>query len=118
MCVLSRFSRVQLFVILWTIACQAPLSMGFSRQKYWIGLPCPPPGDLPDPHMHMPTHMQTCTGLFCPDIILLKYLINILMPKLLPYFFLTVTILSIFFMIASIQIRNIKFGSRNSVVLN
>ena len=33
----------------WTIACQAPLSMGFSRQEYWRRLPCPPPGDLPDP---------------------------------------------------------------------
>ena len=31
------------------VACQAPLSIGFSRQKYWSGLPCPPPGDLPDP---------------------------------------------------------------------
>ena len=41
-------SRVQLFVTLWTIPCQAPLSMGFSRQKYWSGLPCPLPGDLPD----------------------------------------------------------------------
>ena len=46
---LSRFSHVQLFTILWTIACQAPLSMGFSRQEYWSGLPCPPPGDLPHP---------------------------------------------------------------------
>ena len=34
---------------LWTIALQAPLSMGFSRQEYWSGLPYPPPGDLPDP---------------------------------------------------------------------
>ena len=34
---------------LWTVAHQAPLSMGFSRQEYWSGLPCPPPGDLPDP---------------------------------------------------------------------
>ena len=33
----------------WTVAHQAPLSMGFSRQEYWSGLPCPPPGDLPDP---------------------------------------------------------------------
>ena len=33
----------------WTVARQAPLSMGFSRQEYWTGLPCPPPGDLPDP---------------------------------------------------------------------
>ena len=34
---------------LWTVACQAPLSMRFFRQEYWSGLPCPPPGDLPDP---------------------------------------------------------------------
>ena len=47
-CILSRFSRVQFFVTPWTVACQAPLSMGFSRQEYWRGLPCPPPGDLPD----------------------------------------------------------------------
>ena len=33
----------------WTVACQAPLSMGLSRQKYWSGLPFPSPGDLPDP---------------------------------------------------------------------
>ena len=46
---LNCFSHVQLFAILWTIARQAPLSMGFSRQEYWTGLPCPPPGDLPDP---------------------------------------------------------------------
>ena len=37
------------FAILWTEACQAPLSMGFSRQEYWSGLPFPSPGDLPDP---------------------------------------------------------------------
>ena len=48
-CVLSCFSRVRLFVTLWTIACQAPLSMGLSRQEQWSGLPCPPPGDLSDP---------------------------------------------------------------------
>ena len=46
---LSRFSRVQLFVTLWTVSHQAPLSMRFSRQEYWSGLPCPPPGDLSDP---------------------------------------------------------------------
>ena len=39
----------QLFVTLWTEALQAPLSMGFSRQEHWSGLPCPPPEDLPDP---------------------------------------------------------------------
>ena len=42
-------SYVQLFVTPWTVAHQAPLSMGFSRQKYGSGLPCPPPGDLPNP---------------------------------------------------------------------
>ena len=36
------------FATLWTVALQAPLSMGFSRQEYWSGLPFPPPGDLPD----------------------------------------------------------------------
>ena len=48
-CLLSCFSRVRLFVTLWSIACQAPQSMGFSRQEYWSRLPCPPPGYLLDP---------------------------------------------------------------------
>ena len=48
-CVLSHFSRVQPFVTPWTVARQAPLSVGFSRQEYWSGLPCPPPPDLPNP---------------------------------------------------------------------
>ena len=47
----SRFSRVRLFATPWTVAHQAPLSMRFSRQEYWSGLPCPPPRDLPDPGM-------------------------------------------------------------------
>ena len=47
--ILSHFSRVQLFVTPWTVAYQAPLSMRFSRQEYWSGLPFPPSGDLPDP---------------------------------------------------------------------
>ena len=42
-------SHVQLSVTPWTAACQAPLSMGFSKQEYWSGLPFPSPGDLPDP---------------------------------------------------------------------
>ena len=42
--VLSRFSRVQLSATPWTVARRAPLSMGFSRQEYWSGLPCPPSG--------------------------------------------------------------------------
>ena len=49
MCVLSHFSCIRLYVTPWTVACQAPLSMGFSRQEYWNGLPCSLPGDLPNP---------------------------------------------------------------------
>ena len=48
-CVLSPFSHGWLFAALRTVAYQTPLSMGFSRQEYWSGLPFPPPGDLPDP---------------------------------------------------------------------
>ena len=47
--VLSHFSHVRLFVILWTTARPVSLTVGFSRQEYWSGLPSPPPGDLPDP---------------------------------------------------------------------
>ena len=50
---LSRFSHVQLFVTLWTVAHQAPLSLGFFRQEYWNGLPCPPPRDLLDPGIEL-----------------------------------------------------------------
>ena len=45
----SSLSHVQIFVTPWTVACQAPLSMEFSRQEYWSRLPFPPPGDLPNP---------------------------------------------------------------------
>ena len=48
---LSGFCHVQLFVTLWTVACQASLSMGFSRQEYWSRSPDPPPGDLPNPRI-------------------------------------------------------------------
>ena len=49
MCVHAVTPVVSDCVILWTIACQAPLSMGFSRQEFWSGLPCPPLGNLPAP---------------------------------------------------------------------
>ena len=45
----KSLSRVRLFETPWTVVHQAPLSMGFSRQEYWSGLPFPSPGDLPDP---------------------------------------------------------------------
>ena len=62
---LSCFSHVQssavsvsVFLTPWTVARQAPLSVGFSRQKYWSALPFPPPGDLPDPGIK-PTSLMT-----------------------------------------------------------
>ena len=48
-CAHSLHAPVQLLVTPWTVANQAPLSTGFSRQEYWSGLPCAPSGDLPDP---------------------------------------------------------------------
>ena len=49
--VVQSLSRIRLFVTPWTVACQAPLSMGFSRQKYWNGFPFHPPEDLSDPRI-------------------------------------------------------------------
>ena len=56
--VLSSFSLVWFFVMLWTLARQSPLSNGFSRQEYWSELPCPPPGDLPNPGIE-PTSLMS-----------------------------------------------------------
>ena len=47
--VLSRFGHVQLFATLWSVACQTPLFMEFSRQEDWSGLLCPPTRDFPNP---------------------------------------------------------------------
>ena len=60
-CVLSCFSHVRLCDP-WTVAHQAPLSMGVSRQEYWSGLLCPPPGDLPDWGIELESLMSSCTG--------------------------------------------------------
>ena len=67
-CALSHFRSVQLFETLWTVVRQSPLSMGFSRQEYWSGLPCPPPGDLPNPRIK-PTSLMSpalAGGFFTP----------------------------------------------------
>ena len=48
----SDACRVQLYATPGTVAHQAPLSMGFSKQEYWSGFPFPPPGDLPDPELN------------------------------------------------------------------
>ena len=68
LCVYSR-SGVRLFVTRWTVVRQAPLSMGFSRQEYWNGLPFPPPGDHPDPGIE-PTSLLSSAlvgGFFTPE---------------------------------------------------
>ena len=57
-CVLSCFSHVWLFAILWAVARQALLFMGSSRQEYWSGLPYHPPGDLPDPEIKLASLMS------------------------------------------------------------
>ena len=58
-CVYAQsLSCVWLFATLWTVACQAPLSMEFSRQEYWRGLPFPTPGDLPDPGIELDLHFS------------------------------------------------------------
>jgi len=64
-CVLSSLSHVQLYATLWTIAHQAQPSMRFSRQEYWSGLQCPPPGDLPNPGIEpMSLSTQALAGRF------------------------------------------------------
>ena len=60
-CMLSCFSCVQLFATLCTVAPLAPLSMGFSRQNYWSGLPCPSAVDFPHPGIE-PTPHVSCNG--------------------------------------------------------
>ena len=62
---LRVLSRVWLFAALWTVALQAPLSMGFPRQVCWSGLPFPPPGDLPNPGIEpMSLESPVLTGRF------------------------------------------------------
>ena len=56
-----RFTCVQLSVTLWTVACQAPLSMGFSRHEYWSGFPCLPQEDLPHSGTEMCLFYISCT---------------------------------------------------------
>ena len=60
MCVLSCSVVSDSFVTPWTVACQAPLSMGLFRQEYWNGLPFPPPENLPDPGIE-PVSLESLT---------------------------------------------------------
>ena len=61
-CMLCRFSCVRLFETFWTVTHWAPLSLIFSRQEYWSGLPCPSPGDLPHPGTEAVSHYVSCIG--------------------------------------------------------
>ena len=64
-CILSCFNHVRLYVTQWTVACQAPLSMRFSRKESWSGLPCPPPGHLPYPGINSSSLMSSAlAGVF------------------------------------------------------
>ena len=74
-------SHVRLFVTPRTVACQAPLSMGFSRREYWSGLLCPPPGDLPDPGIKS---MSPVSAALQADSLPLSHLL-----RDLPYYFST-----------------------------
>ena len=71
-CMLSCFSHVQLCQALapWTVAFEALLSVGFSRQKYWSGLSCPPAGDLPNPGSPIKAHLLEFSSLFTETRIL------------------------------------------------
>ena len=62
----QSLSGVQLLATPWTVACQAPLSMGFPRQEYWSRLPFPPPGDLPHPGIK-PVSPALAGGFFIPE---------------------------------------------------
>ena len=63
---MKSLSHVRLFATPWTVAYQAPLSMGFSRQEYWSGLPLPPSGNLPEPGME-PASPALAGGLFTTE---------------------------------------------------
>ena len=60
-CICAKSIQSCLFATLWTVALQAPLTLGFSRQEYWSGLPCLPPGVLPDPGIE-PRPPVSCIG--------------------------------------------------------
>ena len=66
--VVSSLSCFQLFVTPWTVACQAPLSVGFYRPEYWSGLPFPPPGDLPNPGIE-PWSPALAGGFFTTELL-------------------------------------------------
>ena len=75
LCWAQSLSHVQLFVTSWTAAHQAPLSVGFSRQEYQSGLPCPPPGDPPNPRIEPRSPALQADSLPAELLLISKYLI-------------------------------------------
>ena len=77
---LNYFNLIQLFVTLWTVACQTPLFMGFSSQEYWSGLPCPFPGESSGPrdqtHISMsPALARVTWEALCMCVCMLSHLL-------------------------------------------
>ena len=65
---MKLLSYVRVFATLWTVAYQAPPSMGFSRQGYWSGLPFPSPGDIPDPGIKLRSPILRADALPCDPL--------------------------------------------------
>ena len=115
---LSCFSRVRLCATPWTVAHQAPLSMGFSRQKYWSGLPFPSPGDLPNPRIEPRSpslQADTLTSEPPGNLSHIQRTSAIRSPVHLASFRKGLNILSVFRLSVSSHLANIKAGS-NPVV--
>ena len=84
-CMLSCSSHVQLCATLWTVACQAPLSVEFSRQEYGVGCLCPPPGDLPVLGIEPESLISLAlAGVFFTTSITWKALFSVWMASILP----------------------------------
>ena len=94
-----RFSHVRLCVTPWTIACQAPMSTGFSRQEYWSEVPCPSPGDVPNPRIK-----PTSLGLLCWQVGSLP-----LAPHGKPPILLQILVISVFTLLFQIYLARALF---------
>ena len=86
LCMPDRFNSIRLIATLWTVACQAPLSIEFSRQEYWSGLPFPPPGDLSDPGIELVSPVAPALQTFFTTEPLGKPLVLLLLLLLLSHF--------------------------------
>ena len=102
---LSHFSRVRLFVTFWTVAHQAPLSMGFSRQEYWRGWTCSPPGDLCDPGIKPVSHISCIDS----QVLYLLALLDMILYTLYTYIY-THTLYTLYYICVFLETLNICFN--------